>query len=165
LLTTIAAILGTAIFVIVKNVVASQPMLNIGAKLGTPMMAFMWISAGCVIIAGIGRAVVGCVGCCSRRRKVRKAKRAGRLEEGKGVWSGATQSSKRSTRVWGNSPREDMDEKSRSLGSSVSPVSPIGPTTPASEAVDEKRKSPGLGKRLSKRGTRIVEGERSESKD
>lgn len=68
--TTVAAVVGTVMFTIMRNVLRSQPMLNIGAELGVQMLAFMWIAAGSVLFAFVMQARCCC--CCRSGRKERK---------------------------------------------------------------------------------------------
>lgn len=79
LLTVVAAVVGTVMFSIMKNVLGSQPELNIGAELGTTMLAFMWIAAGAVLIAWVVQWRCGC--CCRKRRNKKRAARASLTEE------------------------------------------------------------------------------------
>jgi len=77
LLTTTAAIIGTVMSVIFKNVLTSQPGLNIGASIGTDMFAFMWVGAG---FSFLGFAIhLGMSCCCASRRDVISGRRKGRL--------------------------------------------------------------------------------------
>ncbi|KAH9818184.1 SUR7/PalI family [Teratosphaeria destructans] len=75
LLTTVAAILATALFVIAQDALTSQKTLNIGASIGTEMFAFMWIGAGAAILAWLILLCLSC--CCASRRDVRKGKKRG----------------------------------------------------------------------------------------
>lgn len=56
-------------FSIFKNVLTSQPELNIGANLGKQMLAFMWIGAGGSLIGFVIQLCLSC--CCVSRRDVR----------------------------------------------------------------------------------------------
>lgn len=76
--TIVAAVVGTVMFTIMRNVLKSQPMLNIGAELGVQMLAFMWVAAGAVLFAFVMQ--VRCCCCCGRGRKEKK--RARRREKG-----------------------------------------------------------------------------------
>jgi hypothetical protein len=69
LLITVAAIIATVMFSIFKNVVTSQPGLNINAELGTQMLAFMWIGAGGALIGFVIQLGLSC--CCVSRRDAR----------------------------------------------------------------------------------------------
>jgi heme/copper-type cytochrome/quinol oxidase subunit 2 len=70
LITTVAAVLGTAIFVIFRNAARAQTNLNIGANIGSKMYAFMWIAAGFSIFAFVIQLCLLC--CCRSRRKSKK---------------------------------------------------------------------------------------------
>lgn len=69
LCTTVAAVLGTAIFVIFRNAARSQTQINLGADIGTEMFAFMWIAAGGTLFAFV---IQLCLLCCCRSRRTAK---------------------------------------------------------------------------------------------
>ncbi|KAL3420665.1 integral membrane protein [Phlyctema vagabunda] len=75
LLTTAAAIIATVMFSIFKNVITAQAGLNIGAELGTEMLAYMWIGAGSSILAWLIHLCLAC--CCASRRDVKRGKKRG----------------------------------------------------------------------------------------
>ncbi|KAI9729886.1 MAG: hypothetical protein M1818_008326 [Claussenomyces sp. TS43310] len=75
LLTTAATIIATVMFIIFKNVITSQPGLNIQATIGTQMFAFMWTATACSLIAFIIHLSLSC--CCASRRDVRTGRRTG----------------------------------------------------------------------------------------
>jgi hypothetical protein len=77
LLTTAAAIIGTVMSVIFKNVLTSQPGLDIDASIGTDMFAFMWVGAGFSILGFAIHLGMSC--CCASRRDVISGRRKGRL--------------------------------------------------------------------------------------
>lgn len=62
-------------FIIFRNVITSQAGLNIGASIGNQMYAFMWIGAGCSIIAWLIH--VGMCCCGASRRDVKSGRRMG----------------------------------------------------------------------------------------
>ncbi|KIW05138.1 uncharacterized protein PV09_03689 [Verruconis gallopava] len=70
LVTTVAAILGTVIFVIFRNAARAQTNLNIGANIGSEMFAFMWIAAGFSLFSFLIQMSLLC--CCRSRRKAKK---------------------------------------------------------------------------------------------
>jgi cbb3-type cytochrome oxidase subunit 3 len=70
LVTTVAAVLGTAIFIIFRNAARAQTNLNLGAELGNEMYAFMWIAAAFSIFAFVIQLCLLC--CCRSRRKSKK---------------------------------------------------------------------------------------------
>ncbi len=80
-----ATTLATILFSIMKNVLQSQPELNIRAEIGTSMLAFMWIGSGAVLLAWL---VQWRCGCCfrkvkreGRQRKTRKSDREAVVQE------------------------------------------------------------------------------------
>lgn len=75
LLTAAATIIATAMFTIFRNVFTSQAGLQIGANLGTQMMAFMWVATACSIIPWIVQMGLSC--CSASRRDVRTGRRRG----------------------------------------------------------------------------------------
>lgn len=75
LLTAVATIIATVMFIIFRNVITSQAGLNIGAKIGNQMFAFMWIGAACSIIAWLIH--VGMCCCGASRRDVKSGRRMG----------------------------------------------------------------------------------------
>ena len=81
LCTTIAAVIATVLFVIMKNAITSVTELNIGATIGKEMFAFMWIAAATSILAWLIELCLTC--CCASRRDVKKGKKRG----SKKAWS------------------------------------------------------------------------------
>ncbi len=75
LLVVTASIIATVMFSIFKNVLTSQPGLNIGAQLGLQMMVFMWIGAGGTLIGFVIQLALTC--CCASRRDVKTGRRMG----------------------------------------------------------------------------------------
>lgn len=75
LCTTVATILATAIFIILKTAAVSVTELNIKAKIGLKMFVFMWIAAAFSIFAFIIQLCLLC--CCASRRDVKKGKKKG----------------------------------------------------------------------------------------
>ncbi|OBT73704.1 hypothetical protein VF21_06187 [Pseudogymnoascus sp. 05NY08] len=71
--TIVASVVGTVMFTIMRNVLRSQPMLNIGAVLGVQMLAFMWVASGAVLFAFVLQ--VRCCCCCRNGRKEKKRAR------------------------------------------------------------------------------------------
>lgn len=87
LFTTAATVIGTVMFSIMRNVLTSQPMLNIGAEQGTEMLAFMWVASAAVLIAWLlqWRCAWCCRGC--RERKAARREKAPEKTGGeKGSW-------------------------------------------------------------------------------
>lgn len=76
LLTTAATVIATVMFVIFRNVITSQPGLNINAGLGTQVFVFMWIATACTVFGWLVQLGLGC--CCASRRDVRTGRRRGR---------------------------------------------------------------------------------------
>lgn len=75
LLTVAATIIATVMFIIFKNVITSQPGLNIGASIGTQMFVFMWIAAGFNFLGFLIHLFLTC--CCASKRDVRTGRRKG----------------------------------------------------------------------------------------
>ena len=89
-------------FTIMQNVLKSQPMLNIGAELGTQMLAFMWIAAGSVLFAFVMQARCCC--CCragraGRKERKREKRREKEMSEGGGRSPGFIEHLRRRGRV------------------------------------------------------------------
>ena len=75
LLTAVATIFATVMFVIFRNVITGQAELNIGASLGNRMFGFMWVGAAFSIFGFVIHLCLLC--CCASRGDVRKgSKRA-----------------------------------------------------------------------------------------
>jgi hypothetical protein len=72
LFTTVAAVLATAIFVILRKAASSVPEINLSSNLGTQMFVFMWMAAGFAIAAAFIQISIMC--CCQSRRHYRKSK-------------------------------------------------------------------------------------------
>lgn len=75
LFTTVASVIATVLFIIMKNAVTSVTELNIGAQIGVKMFAFMWIAAGAAILAWLIQLSLCC--CCASRRDVKRGKKKG----------------------------------------------------------------------------------------
>lgn len=75
LLTTVATVLATVLFIIFRNAITSVTEINIGAHVGTEMFVFMWIASGASIIAWLIQMGLCC--CCASRRDVRRGKKRG----------------------------------------------------------------------------------------
>jgi hypothetical protein len=75
LLTTVASVIATVMFIIMKDAVTAQDSLNIGASIGNEMFAFMWIASGLAILAWLIQLGQCC--CCASRRDVRRGKKRG----------------------------------------------------------------------------------------
>lgn len=73
LFTTAAAVIATVMFHIMRNVLTSQPTLNIGAEVGREMLAFMWVAAMAVLVAWLLQ--WRCAWCCRGARERRAARR------------------------------------------------------------------------------------------
>ncbi|KAL4954781.1 SUR7/PalI family-domain-containing protein [Aspergillus filifer] len=75
LFTIVAAVIATVMFIIFKNVFAGDSYdLNIKAKLGTRMLAFMWIAAGCNLLSFIVELGSCCAACCGGRKARKQLK-------------------------------------------------------------------------------------------
>jgi len=82
LTTTVATVIATVLFIIMRNAITSVTQINIGAYIGTKMFAFMWIASAFSILAWIIQLSQCC--CCASRRDVRKGKKRG----SKKAWNG-----------------------------------------------------------------------------
>ena len=75
-LITIAAAIGTAMFVIMRNVFQNTVTeVNIQATVGVTMFALMWVAAACAIFAWLIQFSLMC--CCASRRDVRTGRKTG----------------------------------------------------------------------------------------
>jgi hypothetical protein len=75
LFTVAATIIGTAMAVIFKTAITSQPGLNIEASLGNVMLIFMWIASAFSIFGFAIHLCLSC--CCASKRDVRTGRRMG----------------------------------------------------------------------------------------
>ncbi|CAK4026641.1 integral membrane [Lecanosticta acicola] len=75
LFVTVAAVIATVMFIIMKDAITSATQLNIGAELGVEMFAFMWIAASSAILAWLIQMGMCC--CCASRRDVRTGRKRG----------------------------------------------------------------------------------------
>ena len=75
LATTIATVLATVMFVIFRKVATGVGEINLGARIGEQMFAFMWIASAFSIISWIVQCALCC--CCTSRRDVKKGKKRG----------------------------------------------------------------------------------------
>jgi len=80
LCTTVATVVATAMFLIFKKVIGSQPDLNIGADIGLKMFVFMWIASGFAVVAALIQ--IGLCCCCASRRDVKSGKKRGSKKAG-----------------------------------------------------------------------------------
>lgn len=78
LFTTVASVIATVMFIIMRNVVTQVEQLNIGASIGIEMFVFMWIAAGTAILAWVIQLSLCC--CCASRRDVKKGKKRGSMK-------------------------------------------------------------------------------------
>ena len=95
LFTAGASVIATVMFVIFRNTFRGAADLNIEARLGSPMMAFMWIATGFNLIGFLMQIGTCCgVCCCTGRRKAeRKSQmmsqtKATSIEKPAGDWDG-----------------------------------------------------------------------------
>lgn len=72
---TVASVLGTVMFIILRNVVTSVAELNIGAEVGVKMFAFMWVASAFAIFTWLIQMGLCC--CCASRRDVKRGKKRG----------------------------------------------------------------------------------------
>lgn len=75
--TAVAAVIATVMFVIFKNKFASASEVNIYAKLGAPMLVFMWIAVGFNLVGFFVQIGTCCGVCCctGRRKAIRKGRK------------------------------------------------------------------------------------------
>ncbi|KAF2664640.1 hypothetical protein BT63DRAFT_483327 [Microthyrium microscopicum] len=78
LCTTVAALIATAIFVIITKAATGVTELHIGATIGKKMFAFMWIASACTLIAWLLQTSVCC--CCRKRRRREHPKKRDMVE-------------------------------------------------------------------------------------
>ena len=75
LFVTVASVLATVMFVIFKNTISGVAELNIGAKIGVTMFAFMWVASAFTIFAWLVQMGLCC--CCASRRDVKTGRKRG----------------------------------------------------------------------------------------
>jgi hypothetical protein len=94
LTTLVACVIATVMFVIFRNVFTNGDVgvdLNIGAELGTQMLAFMWIAAGTALfgfLIQIGMCCGACCKCCGAGRSKNAGKRSVENESNPGEKEG-----------------------------------------------------------------------------
>lgn len=76
LMITVGTILGTAMSVVFKYALSSQPDFNIKVDLGTKMVAFSWVATGFTLLAFFFHAGMCC--CCTSRRDMKTHRKGGR---------------------------------------------------------------------------------------
>ena len=72
---TVAAVIATVMFIIMKNAFTGVADLNVGATIGVEMFVFMWIAAGTATLAWLIQLGECC--CCASRRDVRTGRKRG----------------------------------------------------------------------------------------
>lgn len=75
LLTVVATVIATVLFVIFRNTITSQASLNIGASIGDQMFGFMWVGAAFSLFGFLIHLGLTC--CCASRRDVTSGRRKG----------------------------------------------------------------------------------------
>ncbi|KAF1358296.1 hypothetical protein EJ07DRAFT_179999 [Lizonia empirigonia] len=75
LFVTVASVLATVMFIIFRNTIGGVAELNIGAKIGTTMFAFMWVASAMTIFAWLVQMGLCC--CCASRRDVKTGRKRG----------------------------------------------------------------------------------------
>lgn len=69
-----ASVIATVMFEIMKNEFQNNiTQVNIGAKIGTKMFAFMWVASGCTLIAFLIHMCLAC--CCTSKRDIKRRER------------------------------------------------------------------------------------------
>ncbi|KAF2157173.1 hypothetical protein K461DRAFT_273314 [Myriangium duriaei CBS 260.36] len=79
---TVASVIATVMFIIMRNAFTSVADLNIQAEIGIRMFVFMWIAAGAAILAALIQ--IGECCCCASRRDIK----TGRKRGSKKAWVG-----------------------------------------------------------------------------
>ncbi|KXJ91111.1 SUR7/PalI family-domain-containing protein [Microdochium bolleyi] len=82
LLIIVGSAVGTAMGIIARYALSSQPELNVKAELGISMYVMMWISALFAVLAFFVHAGMCC--CCTSRRDIRSGRRNIRGKHGRG---------------------------------------------------------------------------------
>ena len=72
---TVAAVIATVMFIIMRNAFTGVADLNVEAAIGIEMFVFMWIAAGTAIVAFLIQMGECC--CCASRRDVRTGRKRG----------------------------------------------------------------------------------------
>ena len=79
LLVVVAAVISTAMWNIFTNVINGNAAgLGLEPFIGKQMLAFMWVAAGCALIAGVIQLCLMC--CCTSRRDVKRGKKNAKKE-------------------------------------------------------------------------------------
>lgn len=73
LLITAASVIATVMFIIMRNVFASNQDVNIEASIGTTMFACMWVASAFAIFAWLFQMGLCC--CCVSRRDVKTGRK------------------------------------------------------------------------------------------
>ena len=72
---TVAAVVATAMFVLMQTKLQGQNSVQIEARIGNTMFALMWIASAFAIFAFVIQLCLLC--CCASRRDVRRGKKRG----------------------------------------------------------------------------------------
>lgn len=80
---TVASVIATVLFIIMRDVFRSNTTVNIGATIGVPMFAMMWTASATAIWAWLIQ--LGLMCCCASRRDIKKGKKRG----SKKAWEGS----------------------------------------------------------------------------
>ena len=100
LMTVIGAILATSIWCVFKReIIRYQSEVYIVPTIGVKMFVFMWVAAGCALLAAVGQLGMLCCG-TSRRDVTKKAARVGRKKRTEG--SAAEENPALRRRWWGS---------------------------------------------------------------
>lgn len=75
LATTVATVLATVMFIVFRDIITGVSELNIGARIGVQMFAFMWIATAFALMAALIQVCLCC--CCTSRRDVKRGKKRG----------------------------------------------------------------------------------------
>lgn len=108
LLITVASVMATVMFVIMRNAFTSVEELNIEAALGLPMFVFMWIASGAAIIAMLIQ--VGACCCCASKRDIKTGRKRGSRKAWIGSISPADEKKEGKRGVFGNKGKDTTSD-------------------------------------------------------
>jgi hypothetical protein len=104
LFVTVATVLATVMFIIFRNTIGGVAELNIEAKIGVSLFAFMWVASAFSIFAWIVQMGLCC--CCASRRDVKKGKKRGNEKAYQMDGAGAETGGVRDANMTAGEPRE-----------------------------------------------------------
>ncbi|KAG8622824.1 hypothetical protein KVT40_009335 [Elsinoe batatas] len=107
---TVASVIATVMFFIMRNAFTSVAELNIESSLGTKMFVFMYIAVAASVLAALIQ--IGECCCCASRRDVR----SGRKRGSKKAWTGRFAGSEKGVREHEMTAADGSQEKPRKKG-------------------------------------------------